>query len=55
MNYDTQRKQAAEKIWLHYFNDVLYKQGIISERDRNRMALKIEGRKSPAKKTRSVS
>ena len=55
MTYNAQQKQTAEKIWLHYFNDVLYKQGIISENERNKMTLKIEGRKSPAQKTRSVS
>jgi len=46
MNCDIQRKQTAEKIWLHYFNDVLFQKGVISERDRNKMALKIESRKS---------
>ena len=51
MNCHMQQKQTAEKIWLHYFNDVLFQQGVISERDRNKMALKIENRKSPSMPT----
>lgn len=34
------RQQAAE-IWLRYFNDCLFARGLITERERNRMTLKI--------------
>lgn len=35
------RKEAAAQIWLSYYNKVLYEKGIITERERNKMALKI--------------
>jgi len=54
MTCNTQQKQTAERIWLHYFNQELYRKGIISERERNQMSLKIESRKSPAKKTSAI-
>lgn len=39
---DSARKQqAAAEIWLHYFNDCLFQQGLITERERNRMTVKI--------------
>ncbi len=34
---DTRKKQEAARIWLSYYNRVLYKEGIITERERNRM------------------
>ena len=37
-----QKKQEATKIWLSYYNRVLYEKGIISEQERNRMTLKID-------------
>jgi len=42
-------KEANEKIWLHYFNQELYKRKIIGETERNKMAVKIETRKPPAR------
>lgn len=36
------RKEMAARIWLSYYNRVLYEKGIITERERNRMALKID-------------
>ena len=39
------KKQTAEQIWLAYFNKILFEQGIISETERNKMALRIESRK----------
>lgn len=50
-----QKKQTVEKVWLHYFNEVLYERNIITERERNRMAMKIEGRKSPDKQITGIS
>ena len=35
------RKETAAKIWLSYYNRVLYERGVITEQERNKMALKI--------------
>ena len=43
---EQQRIEMAEKIWLLYFNETLFKQGLITERDRNLMRNKINARKS---------
>ena len=45
MTNDAQRKAAAEKLWLLYFNQYLYEHGVITEAERNRMILQIEYRK----------
>ena len=37
-----QKKQEATRVWLSYYNRVLYEKGIISELERNRMTLKID-------------
>jgi hypothetical protein len=39
---EQRRKETAAKIWLSYYNKVLYEKGAITERERNRMALKID-------------
>ncbi len=39
------RKETAEQLWLSYYNRVLYEKGIITERVRNKMELKINSRK----------
>ena len=36
------KKQVAEKIWLHYFNQILFERGVINEIERNKMSFKIE-------------
>lgn len=41
------RAALAEKLWLAYFNQYLYEQSLITEAQRNRLALKIECRKAP--------
>ena len=46
-----QRRQIAEQTWLGYFNRTLFEKGIINETTRNRLALKIETRKSPSTRT----
>lgn len=38
---EQRRKEAAARIWLSYYNRVLYEKGVITERERNKMALKI--------------
>lgn len=45
---EQRRKEMAARIWLSYYNRVLYEKGIISERERNRMALKIDSWKPPS-------
>ena len=46
---EQRRREMAEKLWLNYFNDSLFQQGIITEAERNRIKNKIENRKpSPA-------
>lgn len=39
---EQRRRETAAKIWLSYYNQVLYEKGIITERERSRMALKID-------------
>ena len=39
---EEQRKRMAEHIWLNYYNDYLFQQGIITEDVRNRMKIKID-------------
>ena len=36
------RLKMAEKLWLYYFNDILCKQGFISDDERQRMKLRID-------------
>ncbi len=43
---EQQKKSLAEKLWLAYFNQYLYEQNIITETQRNRLALQIESRKA---------
>lgn len=38
---EQRRKETAARIWLSYYNRVLYEKGIITERERNKMELKI--------------
>lgn len=40
---EQRKKETAAKIWLSYYNRVLYEKGVITERERNKMALKIDG------------
>jgi hypothetical protein len=47
MAHETAKRQTAENIWLHYFNDELHNRSIISELERNKMALKIESLRPP--------
>ena len=36
------RLKMTEKLWLYYFNDVLYRKGLISQEERQRMKLRID-------------
>ena len=49
MAHETEKRQVAENIWLHYFNQELHKRSIITTLERNKMALKIDSRRPPAK------
>lgn len=49
---EQQRKNLAEKLWLAYFNQYLYEQNIITETQRNRLALQIESRKASTSGTK---
>lgn len=43
---EQEKKSLAEKLWLAYFNQYLYEHNLITEAQRNRMALKIDSRKA---------
>ena len=43
-NLEQRRKVIAEEIWLKYFNQALFEQGKITERERNQMINKINAR-----------
>ena len=32
-----QKKAEAERLWLAYFNETLFKQGLITEQERNKL------------------
>ena len=40
----SQKQVMAEQAWLNYFNKVLFEKGLITERERNKMVLKIDQR-----------
>ncbi len=39
---EERRRRVAQRIWLDYYNEVLFQQGIITEDARNRMKIKID-------------
>ena len=41
---DGRERKAAEEIWLMYFNNCLFENGVITEEEYNRMAVRIVGR-----------
>lgn len=49
-DFERERKMLAEEMYLNYFNNYLYSQGVISKRDRDRMAVEIMHRKPLPKK-----
>ena len=44
--YITEQKKRSvmEQLWLTYYNDTLYEQGVITEDERNKMRIKIKSR-----------
>jgi len=49
-----QKKRMVEKLWLNYFNQILYQKGFLTEGQRNRLKLIIDSREPSAKEIRSV-
>lgn len=46
---DAQKKRGlGGRLWLSYYNQVLYEKGMITEQERNKMALKINGWRGPS-------
>ena len=39
------KKETAVRLWLSYYNRVLFEKGVITEQERSRMELKINNRK----------
>ncbi len=46
--YGESKQDVIDRLWLTYFNDTLYAQGLITETQRNQMRVKISSRKSHA-------
>ena len=45
LSNEQKRRSAAERLWLHYYNQTLFDKGLITESERNRMTNKINARK----------
>lgn len=43
----TEKQRMAQRMWLDYYNRVLYEKGLITEQERNRMTLKIAEWRGP--------
>ena len=41
-------KLVAERLWLTYFNNVLFEKGVISEKERNKMIIAIKNWQGPS-------
>ena len=39
---EEKRRRVAKQIWLQYYNEILYQQGIITEEAHNHMKIKID-------------
>lgn len=39
-----EKERVLEKLWLTYYNDTLYEQGLITEAQRNKMRVMIKSR-----------
>ena len=46
------RTALAEKLWLSYFNQILYERDMITEQQRNKIHSLIENRKTSPQKTK---
>lgn len=52
MTRSTDRFRTAQMVWMLYYNKTLYEQGIISEKEFNRMRLNIQNRYEPRGKNK---
>ena len=43
---ELEKRTLQERAWLHYYNNLLFEQGIITEQERNQMIHKINARKA---------
>lgn len=41
MSAEMEKKKVAEEVWLNYFNEYLFKHGMIDETTRNKLKVKI--------------
>lgn len=41
---EQKKHRIMERLWLNYYNDALYAQGVITEDERNKMRIKIKAR-----------
>ena len=41
---EQKKRLMAEQLWLHYYNQVLFDKGLISEQERNSMTVRINHR-----------
>ena len=41
---EQKKRTIMERLWLTYYNDTLYEQGVITEDERNKMRIKIKSR-----------
>lgn len=44
---EQRRQVVVERLWLHYYNNVLLEKGLITETQHRRMKAQINGRKRP--------
>lgn len=49
---EQQKTSLAERLWLSYFNQYLFENGMITESQRNKIKNKIECRKPSASKAK---
>ncbi len=42
------KRELGGRLWLAYYNQILYERGVITERERNKMALKINRWRGPS-------
>ena len=47
------KNQAARQIWLLYFNRILLERGVITQREHNRMKVKIQAQTAKQKENRT--
>ena len=46
MSAEIEKKKVAEAVWLNYFNEYLFKHGMIDEKMRNKLKIQISTAKN---------